>query len=205
MRALLLFALVAGDVVVAPGGVLPAGARLVARMNTTIGTRHSLGVDRIADETRAGAPFAATVDGAVVDERGRTRLAAGALVHGHVARVERGHGVQRAVIELAVDRLDGRPLAARVVASDVQQLETADAGAQVDATTFWGTIFGGVVFGIPGVAIGHGLAGSFGAINAVRAREVEAWLSAGSLITVELDAPLRLDRCVATREGAPPC
>ncbi len=204
MRGLLLVVLVASDVVVAPDGVLPAGTRLVARMNTTIGTTRSLGVDRIADETRAGAPFAATVESTVVDEHGRTLLPAGAIVHGHVARLARGSGVKRAVLELAVDRLDRAPLDARVVESEVQQLDNADVGAQVDATAFWGTVFGGIAFGIPGVAIGHGLAGGFGAVNAVRARTVEAWLSAGSLITIELDEPLSLGRCVAAR-GAGPC
>jgi len=203
VRSLLLVVLIAGDVVVAPGGVLPEGARLVARMNTTIGTTRSLGVDRIADETRAGAPFAATVETTVVDDQGRTLLPAGAILHGHVARLARGSGVKRAVLELAVDRLDRTPLSAHVAENEVQQLDNADTGGQVDVTTFWGTVFGGIAFGIPGVAIGHGLAGSLGAVNAVRARTVEAWLSAGSLITIELDAPLHLEHCVAARDGRP--
>ncbi|MGZ3439487.1 MAG: hypothetical protein ACXVDD_08220 [Polyangia bacterium] len=205
MRPLLLAVLVASDVVVAPGGVLPEGAQLVARLNTTIGTRRALSFDRIADETRAGAPFAATIETTIVDEYGRTRLPAGAVVRGHIVRVARGYGVRRAAIELAIDRLENRPLAARVVKSDVQQLENSDVGAEVDTTVMWGMVFGGLVFGIPGVAIGHGLAGGLGAVKAVRAREVEAWLAAGSLITVELGEPLRLDRCLATRCGAPPC
>ena len=204
MGALVFVVLVASRVVIAPNGVLPAGARLVARMNTTIGTTHSLGIDRIADETRAGAPFAATVETPVLDEGGRALLPAGALVHGHVARLERGSGVRRAVLELAVDRLDRRPLLARVVAADVEQLDNADAGAQVADTTFWGAVFGGIVFGIPGVAIGHGFAGTFGAVNAVRARTVEAWLSAGSLVTIELDAPLRLSAPTAARRPSAP-
>lgn len=201
MRGLLLVVLVASDVVVVPDGVLPAGTRLVARMNTTIGTTRSLGVDRIADETRAGAPFAATVETTVVDADGRTRLAAGAIVHGHVARLERGEGGRRAVLELAVDRLDREPIAARVVASEVQQLDNADVGGEVDATTFWGMVFGGIAFGIPGVAIGHGMAGGLGAVNAVRARTVEAWLAAGSLISVELEEPLRLGALSFKRRG----
>jgi hypothetical protein len=205
MRLLLLAVLVASDVAVAPDAVLPEGAQLVARMNTTIGTRHALGVDRIADETRAGAPFAATIETTIVDEYGRTRLPAGAVLRGHITRVARGYGIQRAAIELAIDRIENRPLAARVVKSDVQQLESSDAGAQVDTTVLWGMVVGGLVFGIPGVAIGHGFAGGLGAVKAVRAREVEAWLAAGSTITVELGEPLRLDRCLAARDGAPPC
>ena len=207
MRVVLLAVLAAADVVVAPGGVLPRGTELTARMNTTIGTTATLGVDRMADETRAGAPFAATVEATIVDEHGRTLVPAGALLHGHVARIHRGQGIERAGIELAVDRLERAPIDARVVASEVQQLEASgDVGGEVDATTFWGMLFGGIAFGVPGVAIGHGVAGSFGAVNATRARRVEAWISAGSLITIELDAPLRLGgRCVASRSGAPPC
>lgn len=201
MRALALVLLVAGDVAVAPGGVLPRGAQLTARMNTTIGTTASLGVDRIADETRAGAPFAATVETAVLDERGRVRLPPGAIVHGHVVRLSRGEGVHRAAIELAVDRLDARPIRARVVRSEVQQLPASDTGGAVDDTAFWGTVFGGIAFGLPGLAVGYAAGGSVGAVNATRARRVEAWQSAGSLITVELDAPLRLDRgCVASAD-----
>ena len=205
MRALLLVVLVATDVMVAPGGVLPEGARLVARMNTNIGTAAALGVDRIADETKAGAPFAATVETSVVDDRGRTRLAPGAILHGHVAKVERGEGVRHAVIELAIDRLDQHPVAARVVDVEVQQLPGSDPGTPTDATSFWGALVGGMAFGIPGVAIGHGFGGGVGAVNAVRARTVEAWVQAGSPITVELDAPLPLDRCVAATSGAANC
>ena len=200
MRALSLVVLVgAADVLVAPAGVVPEGARLVARMNTSIGTAPALGVDRIADETRAGAPFAATVETRVVDEHGQMRLAAGAILHGHVAKMARGEGVGRAVIELAVDRIDQRPLEAHVVALEVQQLPGSDPGTPVDATSFWGAFVGGMAFGVPGVAVGHGLGGGLGAVNAARAHRVEAWVEAGSQVTVELDAPLRLGgRCVAS-------
>jgi hypothetical protein len=199
---LLLVVLAASDVMVAPGGVLPGGARLVARMNTSIGTAAALGVDRIADETKKGAPFAATVQTSVVDEHGRARLAPGAILHGHVTKVARGEGVRRAVIELAIDRLDQRPLVAHVAELDVQQLPGSDPGTPTDATSFWGALVGGMAFGIPGVAIGHGFGGGVGAVNAVRARTVEAWIEAGSPLTVELDEPLSLDRCVAAASAA---
>jgi hypothetical protein len=177
-------------VVVAPRGVVPGGARLVGRMDTNIGTARSLGVDRIADETRAGAPFAVSVDTRVVDERGRTRVPAGAILHGHVERITRGEGARRADIELAIDSLERQPLAAHVVAVDVQQMPASDPGAPVDVTSFWGALVGGLAFGVPGVAIGHGIGGSYGAVNVARARQVEGWISAGSPITVELDEPL---------------
>lgn len=205
MRALLFVVLVASDVVVAPGGVLPEGTHLAARMNTTIGTTRSLGVDRIADATRVGAPFAATVDARIVDEHGRTQLPAGAILYGHVTRLERGEGVRHPKIELAVDRLDGRPLQARVTDAEVQDLPATDTATAAEATAFWGALFGGVVFGIPGVAFGYGFGGSAGAVNATRARRIEGWISAGSIIEVELEAPLPLRRCVATRDGAPHC
>jgi hypothetical protein len=38
----------------------------------------------------------------------------------------------------------------------------------------------GLALGVPGFAIGHGFAGSFGEINVPRPREVEGWVSAGS-------------------------
>lgn len=198
MDRVLVVVLLAVQAAVAPGGVLPRGARLVARMDTTIGTTHTVGVDDVADETRAGAPFAATLEATIVDEHGRTRLPAGAIVYGHVARVARGHGVERAKIELAIDRIERWPVVASVVASELQQLPATDEGVAVDTAAFWGMLFGGIAFGVPGVVIGHGMAGSYGAVNAVRARAVEGWISAGSLVTIELDEPLPLDGCRAS-------
>jgi hypothetical protein len=205
VRAVLFSVLVAASVIVAPGGVLPAGTRLSGRMNTAIGTTRSVGVFETADAMHAGAPFAATIDAAVVDEHGRTRLPPGAILRGHITKIAAGEGTRRAVVELAIDRLENRPLAGRVIEAEVQQLPSSDAGAQVDTTSFWGMVVGGVAFGIPGVAIGHAFGGGVGAVNATRARRVEGWIAAGSLITVELDEPLRVDACVAARAGAPAC
>jgi hypothetical protein len=67
----------------------------------------------------------------------------------------------------------------------------------VDTSTFWGMLIGVLAFGVPGLVIGHGIAGSYGAVNAVRARVVEGWIAAGSLIVIELGKPLPLDGCRA--------
>lgn len=178
--------------VVAPDGVVPAGERLVARMNRTIGTTPSLGPDRVADVTRAGGEFVATLETPVVDERGRARLTPGALVQGHVVRAERGQGLHAAKLELAVDRIDGRPIDARVAGVEVQQIASSSPATHVEGVAFWGALIGGLAFGIPGVAVGYGAGGSAAAVNAARARSTDAWISAGSLLTIELTAPLHL-------------
>jgi hypothetical protein len=205
VHAVLLIVLVGSQAVVAPNGVLPAGTQLTARMNTTIGTRKALSVDRLADQTRAGAPFAATVEAPILDEGGRVRVPGGAIIHGHVAKLSRGLGPRRATIELAVDRFEGRPLQGRVVEAEVQQLHDSDTGAEVDTTAFWGALVGGLVAGVPGVAVGHAFGGGAGALSAGGDQETEGWVQAGSLITVELDEPLRVDRCVAARDDRGLC
>jgi hypothetical protein len=201
MRALLLLALTSVPIV-APDGVVPAGQRLVARMNRSIGTRTSLGPGRFADVTAAGGEFAATVESAIVDRQGRTRLAPGAVVHGHVVSARRGLGLERAELELAVDRLDGRPLRARVTEADVQQVVSMQPEVHAYTLAFWGAIVGGVGFGIPGVVLGYYGSGSAAGLHVARARRTDAWISAGSSITLELTAPLPLDACVAAREAA---
>jgi hypothetical protein len=179
---------------IAPGGVVPAGTRLQARMNQTIGTVESLGPDRVADRTRAGEPFTATVEAPIVDETGRVLLAPGALVRGRITVLERGEGAGTPHVELAVDSLDGRPFDGRVAEVEVQRLVHEEAGRDVDSAAYSGALLGGLLFGVPGVFVGMAFGSSNAGVQAVRERKVEGWISAGSLITVELAAPLPLSR-----------
>jgi hypothetical protein len=167
-------------------------------MNTTIGTRPALGPDRVADVSHAGETFAATTTAPIFDASGRARVPPGAVVQGRVAVLKPGVGLRSPQLELAAERLDGRALKAHVVTNDVQQLPSTDLGASADSAAFAGALLGGIAFGIPGVVIGYAWGGGDAAVGVVRERRVEAWLSAGDLITVELEEPLTIAASAAT-------
>ncbi len=169
---------------------VPAGTRLSARMDTSIGTVAAIGPGRDADVTRAGEQYAASVTTPIFDVHGRERIPAGAILRGRVSALAAGVGAGRARIELTVDRLDGRPIRAHVVAAEIQRLPSHDAGKTADSTALAGIVIGGIAFGVPGVMIGYGGAAAPAAAGVVQQRRVEAWLSAGAMITVELDEPL---------------
>lgn len=202
----LLAVVMASATVVAPDGVVPERTELVARLARNVATTaRPLGPDRIAEVTRKGGEWTATLEAAVVDQHGRVRLPAGAVVSGHVVRAEPGFGLARGKLELAVDRIERRPVRARLVGLDVQQIVSTDPGTHVESVAFWGALMGGVAFGIPGVAIGYGAGGLSAGFNAASQRRTDGWLSAGTLLTLELEAPLVLAPCVATRAGPSRC
>lgn len=185
----------------APGGVLPKGARLTARVNQSIGTREAIGPGRFADVTRAGEPFTATLPSAIIDERGRVLVPAGSALDGRVTKMTRGRPGTPAHITLAPERLRAgrlrRRLDAEVVDVEVQQMPGGETGSEILSATFAAMNIGGVAFGVPGVLIGY----AFGGIGGAAATEpyTDGWISAGTPITVELRAPLVLGPRAASR------
>jgi hypothetical protein len=171
---------------------VPAGTRLSARMNRSIGSAPALGPDRVADVTRAGEEYTASLTVPVVDDEGRARVAVGAILRGRVAALGAGTGVGLAKLELSADALDGRALRAHVVSTEVQWVPSSDLGLTADRSAFVGILLGGIAFGLPGVMIGYAAGGGAAAVATVQDRRVEAWLAAGSTIVVELDEPLAL-------------
>jgi hypothetical protein len=190
MRALLWGAAALALASTGATSALPAGTRLEARLNTSIGTARALGPDRISEVHRAGEDYAASVIDPV--GAGCARVAPGAVVHGRVVTLAPGKGVDPVKLELSADSLDGRPLRAHVVGPDPQKVESSDLGKAADSAAFAGILFGGIFFGIPGVMIGYGAGGAAATVSAVQERRVEAWLPAGTTIEVELDEPLTL-------------
>jgi hypothetical protein len=175
---------------------LPAGTRIEARLNTSIGTARALGPDRISEVDRAGEDYAASVIDPV--GQGCARIDPGAVVHGRVVKLSPGKGVDPVKLELSAESLDGRPLRAHVVDPEPQKVERTDLGKSADSAAFAGILFGGIFFGIPGVMIGYGAGGAAATVATVQERRVEAWLPAGSTIEVELDEPLTLPTRRAT-------
>jgi hypothetical protein len=168
---------------------LPAGTRLPARMNTSIGTAAALGPDRVSDVSRPGEPWAASLTEPV--GVGCARLDAGAVIDGRVAKLAPGTGSSGVALALHADTVAGRALRAHVVA-DPQRVPATDLGQRADSAAFAGILIGGIFFGIPGVMIGYGAGGGGAAVDAYHERRVEAWLPAGTTVEVELDEPLTL-------------
>ncbi|HEY1586008.1 MAG TPA: hypothetical protein VGH63_10000 [Polyangia bacterium] len=169
---------------------LPVGTRIPARMNTSIGTASALGPDRISDVTRAGEPWAASVEAPI--GVGCAGLDAGAVVNGRIATLAPGTGAGAVKLTLDADSLDGRALHAHVVA-EPERVQSTDLGKRADSAAFTGILVGAIFFGVPaGLMIGYGVGGGAAAIDTIHERRVEAWLPAGTTVEVELDEPLTL-------------
>ena len=168
---------------------LPAGTRIEAQMNTSVGTAEALGPNRISDVTRAGEPWAASVTDPVA--AGCARLDKGAVIGGRVGALAPGTGARGIELTLDADTVDGRPLHAHV-AAEPQRVPAIDLGKRADSAAFSGIVVGTIFFGIPGLMIGYAAGGGAAAVDAIHERRVEAWLPAGSTVEVELDEPLTL-------------
>lgn len=176
----------------APDGTLPSGTRLTARLTQPIGTSAALGPDRRAELTRRGEPFRALLVTPVVDGARRTRLPSGALVEGRITELSRGQGVRPARVELAVERVCGRPLRGAVVDPPIDRVANARTQRSMEgATTFW-LLLGALAFGVPGLALGGTVGNVGGAVAQSHATVNDAWLAAGSDLIVELRAPMRV-------------
>jgi hypothetical protein len=185
----LVAALVLASTVTSPAVTLPAGTRIEARMNTSIGTAKALGPDRISDVTRAGERWAASVTEPVA--AGCARLPPGAVWSGSVAALAPGTGVGRVKLTLDADSLDGRIARGHVV-TEPERVQSEDLGKTADSAAFAGIFVGTIFFGFPGLIVGYGAGGGAAAVGTYHERRVEAWLPAGTTVEVELDEPLTL-------------
>jgi hypothetical protein len=175
---------------------LPSGARFTVRMTDSIGTTPALGADRRAELTRRGQRFRALLVTPISDATARVRAPTGALVEGRIVALRRGEGVSPPVLELAVDRVCNRPLRARVVDPPFDQVPRERSPKSLEGATFTWLFFGAICFGVPGFILGSTVGSVSGAVEKSRGLVNEAWLPAGTLLTVELTAPTAL---------APPC
>jgi hypothetical protein len=180
----------------APAGVLPVGTRLEARVTQSIGTVPAMGPDREADLTRRGQRFHALLVTPIVDSHERVRVPPGALVQGRIAALSRGQGVRPPHLELSIERLCHRPLRARVVDPPVTAIPHSIDRTTLAGATFSWLFMGAICFGVPGFMLGATVGSSGGAIAQTEEVVNEGWLSAGTVITIEVDAPAPL---------GPPC
>jgi hypothetical protein len=175
-----------------PVVVLPAGARFTARMTQSIATVPALGPDRRAELTRSGQRFHALLVTPIVDAANRVRMPAGTLVEGRIVTLSPGQGVRPPRVDLTVERLCNRPLRARVVDPPVDRIERQRTRQSFAGATFAWLFMGTICFGMPGFMLGSTVGSASGVVAETRSLVIEAWLSAGTIITVEVSEPAAL-------------
>ena len=182
--------------------VLPRDYVLVLRMESPLNSNTARPSDR----------FVARVDEAVTDEAGSMVLPANLVVIGHVTRVEPAQmGRRSGIIEIDFDRLimpDGRELPIKGVLTSTDPAErkklkldeegVIEGGSQIKRNIVFiggGATAGAVVGAIAGGAVlGAGVGAAVGVAAVLLAKGKEAVVSSGTLIAVELTAPLDLSQ-----------
>jgi hypothetical protein len=180
-----------GDVAMSSAGVtpvdsrsIPVGARLVATLDQSLGTKGN----------KAGDAFTATVAQTLYASNGSIVVPAGAKIEGRVtATDDSDNATEPALIRLAFDRIrfDGRsyPFSASIVqSSPVQTSEksSSDRTKQIVIGGAVGAALGSILSGgdLDKIVIGGAIGAAAGSIVSL-GTEVNATLPAGSQMTVE--------------------
>ncbi len=170
--------------------VLPAEAVIGIRLDTAVSSETS----QIEDRVTARVTRAVMVDG-------RTLIAAGTQLAGHVSLVERGGKLrERARVgvrftTLLVDNETRTAIQTEAIFRD-GDAPGGEATAKIGGSAVIGTIIGGVFGGKKGAAIGGAAGAAGGAAAVAKGSRNEALLAAGTPLTVRLTAPvtIRIER-----------
>ncbi len=167
---------------------IPAGTILHLRVENGFGS----------DISRVEQPVRAALTRPVI-VRGRTVVPAGTVALGHVAAVRpAGHLKQRSLVTVRFTELRPRdeegefPIRTRSWSAIGPSLEKRDvAGLGIPAAG--GAIIGGLIGGGKGAGIGAAVGGGAGAGRLLLTRGKNVRIPRGSVITVRLSAPARID------------
>ena len=179
-----------GDVATSSAAVTPAnnrsiptGARLVTRLDQSLGTSTS----------KVGDVFTATVEQTLYASDGSVVVPAGAQIQGRVtARDDSDHAADPALLRLAFDqiRFNGRsyPFSAMIVQSSAMQTTSEPRGDKTKQVIIGGAV-GAVLGGLIGgdakdIIIGGAIGAAAGSIISL-GTEVNATLPAGSQMTLQ--------------------
>lgn len=168
----------------ATGGWIHAGTRLVATLDTPIGT----------DVSRVGDPFFATMMTPIVDEQGSVVIPAGAKIVGRVADLRTTRGGEPAVVGLEVQSISfagaSRPLGARVVEADVQATSRHPSGRAALGGAAGGALIGAILGGGSGAAKGGLVGAGAGTLISLGVSETGARLPSGTRLAIEITQPV---------------
>jgi hypothetical protein len=172
---------------VASNGTVQAGTRLVATLDTPVGTEFS----------KVGDTFTATIRTPVVDDGGMTLIAAGSKVIGRVAELRETRGDDPAVVELDIEALayNGitRPLNARIVDAQVESTDRKVRGKHVAGGAAGGAILGAVLGGGSGALKGAALGAGTGALISLGTSKTGAKLPSGTTMAIEVTQATRIE------------
>jgi hypothetical protein len=169
---------------------VPAGTSMTFTVDETVST----------DDNEVGDQFTATLQSPVTGPDGRTLIEAGTPSRWTVQEASTEGDSTVLAAQLESMQVDGswETIPARVVSADVQT-DTADTGGETAAKIGVGAAAGALIGQILGddtrsTLAGAGVGAAAGTIFALATRGGSAELPAGSSITVELTAPLRVSQ-----------
>ncbi|MGH7540003.1 MAG: hypothetical protein ACRELC_03285 [Gemmatimonadota bacterium] len=162
---------------------VPAGTSLVIRLDQAVSTR----------STRVGQAISGTLTAPIVHE-GVEVVPAGASVRGSVTAISEEPPALSARFDALESGGQVFPLAGEVRgASMVAHSEMKDEGAKIGGGAAAGAVIGGIVGGdVKGAAIGAAAGAAAGTGVALATKDRWAALSAGALLTVQLEASLEV-------------
>jgi len=163
----------------ASGGMIQAGTRLVATLDSPIGT----------DVSRVGDPFYATLQTPILDERGYTVIPAGARLMGRVVDLRETRGGDPAVVSLQVEAIStgagSRPFPARIVETEVESTGRHVSGKAIGGGAAGGAILGAILGGGSGALKGAAVGAGAGTLISLGTSKTGARLPSGTTLAIE--------------------
>ena len=168
----------------ATGGMINSGTRLVASLDTPIGT----------DVSRVGDPFYATLQTPVVDERGYAVIPAGAKIQGRVAQLEETRGGDPAVVSLEIESISysgtTRPFPGRIVETEVESTGRHASGKGIAGGAAGGAILGAILGGGSGALKGAAVGAGAGTLISLGTSKTGARMPSGTTLAIETTQPM---------------
>lgn len=163
----------------ATGGMINAGTRLVATLDSPIGT----------DVSRPGDVFTATLQTPIVDERGYSVIPAGARLQGRVVDLRETRGGDPAVVSLEIEAISHggtmRPFPGRIVETEVESTGRHVSGKGTAAGAAGGAILGAILGGGSGALKGAAVGGGSAALISLGTSKTGARLPSGTTLAIE--------------------
>jgi hypothetical protein len=168
------------------GGTVPAGTRLVATLDTAIGT----------DVSKPGDQFSATLQTPIVDSTGATRIPAGAKLLGSVTELRETRGGEPAAVALDITAISYggtvNPFRARIVETEVESTGRHVSGRGVAGGAAGGAIIGAILGGGSGALKGAAVGAGSAALISLGTSKTGARLPSGTTLAVETTGPIQL-------------
>ncbi|MGZ3454416.1 MAG: hypothetical protein ACXVEF_32720 [Polyangiales bacterium] len=170
---------------VAMGGTVQPGTRLVATLDTPIGTEFS----------KVGDSFYATLQTPVVDDRGYPVIPAGSKIVGSVVDLRETRGGDPAVVSLEVEAIQigtvTRPFSGRIVETEVESTGRHVSGRAIGGGAAGGAILGAILGGGSGALKGAAIGAGAGTLISLGTSKTGAKLPSGTTLAVETTQPMQ--------------